>query len=176
MDRSHEPMRTVEEARQTERPTLAFTLIEVMIAATVLVVGILGLAAVITYATRQDEVNGEYARALSGARSTVENVKNTAFASILTSWNQDGASQGYTDPATQRQSIGDFTIYRLNPLSTPKVYVHAPYPNGNNINAVGSVFIDGVTSATLYRVKVVVDWDGALRYQHLEMLTMVTDD
>lgn len=171
-----DPTRDLVANRKEAEPTLAFTLVEVMIAATVLVVGILGLASVITYATRQDEVNGEYARALSGARSAIENVKNTGFSNILSSWNQDGVTQGYTDPDTQRQAIGDFTVYRLNPLSTPKTYVHAPYPNGDNINSVGSVFIDGVTSSTLYRIKVVVDWDGALRFQHLEILTLVTDD
>lgn len=168
---------------RSNESTLAFTLIEVMIAATILVIGILGMAAVITYATRQDEVNGEHARALSGARSAIENVKNTNFDDILTTWNQDGPGQPdianrIPDPDTAGKAIGDFTVYRLNAIAVPnqRTYSHSPYPNGTNINSVGSIFIDGLTSPTLLRIKVVVDWDGAFRGQHLELLTMVTDD
>ncbi len=69
-----------------------FTLVEIVVALGILVVAIIGLVSVIAHTTRHNAVNRENQTAMRAAEKKIEEMVNSSFATVFTTFSATGAA------------------------------------------------------------------------------------
>jgi len=104
-----------------------FTVVEVTLAAGVLVIGVLGMAASMASSLKLVEVNRETVQAHEAARQTIEAMQATTFEDIVASYNSDTAD----DPNGPGTAPGSqFAIPGLNAPGASVGLIRLPIPEG----------------------------------------------
>lgn len=128
------------------------TLVEVVIAAMVLVVAIFGLVSTMVYTMRADAETHEANIALAAMRAKIDEVRSRPFNDVFTIYSQD-QNRHFGIPGL-KPAVSDADIYD-------------PHRSGEVIVA--------VLSGNLIRVTVRAEWSGPMGQRLLEMTTELTD-
>ena len=86
-----------------------FTIVEVIIAAMIIVVGLAGVVQVFYYARGQGEISANLTYALSAAQDKMEEIRNHTFSSIITDYSS-GGTPGNTFALSEITGKGVITI------------------------------------------------------------------
>ena len=92
------------ESKTCRRSREGFTLIEVALASTIIVVALLGAVSAVTSTAVLGDSNTESSTAYHAARAALENVQSRPFAELVTLFNAD------PDDGASRRLIGDGTL------------------------------------------------------------------
>lgn len=134
------------------RRSSGMTLVEVVVAALALAIGICGLVGTMYFSAREEAASHEVSIALAAIRAKVEEVRSHSFQDTYAYYNQD-ANRHFEVPTLLPQA-GD------NDIFDP----HRP----------GEVVVSVIT-ADLLRVAVHASWTGILGDQSIETTTEMTD-
>ena len=179
--------------RSARRSRGGFTLVEVIVAATVLVIGCLGLSGAITSSARLMELNRERGLAHEAARAQLELLENTAFAEVFARFNATAAD----DPAAGSSPGRNFAVAGLNSvrgdadglpgevifptvgnlgLQLTEAYADARFRMPGDLNGDGVTKAGAMTGAyTVLPVRVRVRWRGPTGNSTLDLDTVLMD-
>lgn len=178
-------------ARTTVRGDAGMTLIEIVIGLGVVVIALLGIMSALVSASRVDESASEQVRALNGAKSMIEQMKQVPFAEAWARFNSNPADDpggAGTAPgcnfaiAGLRAQTGDadglpgqiLFPEALGNLSETAIDARLGMPVAKDLNGDGNSTGTNVnTTYQILPVRIVVDWHGARGRTHLELTTFL---
>ncbi|HXX92195.1 MAG TPA: prepilin-type N-terminal cleavage/methylation domain-containing protein [Planctomycetota bacterium] len=168
---------------KTRGPSRGFTLLEVMIAVTILVLSIVGLVGVITYTTTQNEINRENLLAMRAAEGKIEEMKQYATKEIFARYSTTAFIAALWPTGTVQGTVGtlpgpdfsatlaaDPTYSRLQNVSalisfpqngTPSLYENwaDPDPIARDLNANG-IQDDPTLNYVVLPTTITLSWKG----------------
>jgi len=175
------------------RRRAGFTLIEVIVASAVLVIGCLGLASAITSSSRLMELNRERGLAHEAARAELESLENATFGEVFARFNAAKAD----DPAVGTSPGRNFAVAGLNAvrgdadglpgevifptvgdlgLQLTEAYADARFRMPGDLNGYGIAKAGPLTGAySVLPVRVRVRWRGPTGNSTLELDTVLMD-
>jgi len=143
-----------------------FTMMEVLIAATIMVVALLGIAAVLPNADMNLHQSGQISKAVSLAQQMIEALKNDPFTALPSYQGADTRNTGTypTDdpttpiPGNPGNFMGGSNIAKWATDINLYLATGAGITNGYGTIAVSDVATDGSGNAILRKVTVTVSW------------------
>ena len=92
-----------------------FTLIEIIIAVSILIVALVGLLSAILHITRLNAVNREKLAVMRGAEKMLETMRNTAFEQIFTAYNAPAADDPFAGAPGADFDVDDLQVLPGDP-------------------------------------------------------------
>jgi prepilin-type N-terminal cleavage/methylation domain-containing protein len=141
-----------------------FTIVEMLIASTILVVALLGIAGVLPVANLTLHQSGQISKAVSLAQEMIEMIKNDSFADLTLYNNVDTRTTGTypVDDAVTPGAVGNFVggtnVTKWKDDINVFLVTGAGITNGYGTIVVTNVATDASAAAILRKVTVRVHW------------------
>jgi type II secretory pathway pseudopilin PulG len=176
-------------AMRARRSDRGLTLLEITVAFGIIIIALLGIMSALIQAMRTDEATAEQVRAMNACRSTIEQMKQVAFAEIYARFNSNPAD----DPGGAGTAAGkNFAVQGLRPLAGDAdglpgeiffpelagavcetvVDTRLGMPAAKDLNGDNdAIDVNVSTTYIILPVRIVIDWQGARGPAHFEMTT-----
>ncbi|MFA5028201.1 MAG: prepilin-type N-terminal cleavage/methylation domain-containing protein [Candidatus Methylomirabilota bacterium] len=164
------------------RRRAGFTILETLIAASIMVVALLGIAAVLPTADMSLHQSGQVSKAVSLAQEMIEMIKNDPFTQLPNYNNVDTRSTAtypLDDPTTPIPGnpgnfMGGSNIAKWNNDINLYLVSGAGITGGYGTIAVSTVAADGSGNPILQRVTVTVNWTDSGRPYFVRLATLAS--